>query len=136
MTKPPTEETTMAPRNNSKTKPEAKPATTKSAANASGIILAGKPWVVDLDELDADTLRDCVAITGRSEMQILNDTGTTPGRLALTNFVWLASRCAGEPLTIDEAFALVTPTVMTEGRPMTDAEVDAEVARIEARPQA
>jgi hypothetical protein len=120
------------------TKKTAPEAPTRDLSNVVGITLE-TDWVVDLDELDFDVLRECQAVTGRTEILIISDVQNQPGRVAFANFVWLASRSAGWPLTYEEAAAKATNAALMkalEAGPLSGIKLQAALeAQEAARPQ-
>lgn len=86
--------------------------------NVVGVSVLGVDYIVDLDELTADLLRETLDTTGRSEIQIVIDLNSQPGRLSLANFLWLATRSAGKWITFDSAFKLANTAAMRSSQPL------------------
>ena len=104
--------------------------------NVVGAIVLGVNYLVDLDDLTADLLRECLDTTGRSEVQIVIDLNGVPGRLSLANFVWLALRASGKWVTYDAAFKLASPAAMRSATALLGEALEkAVVASREAHPQ-
>jgi hypothetical protein len=117
------------------TKPT-KPTSGRNIDNCVGATINGIDYVVDLDELTADLLRECDDTTGRSEVQIVVDLNSRPGRLSLANFVWLATRAAGKWISYDDAFALASPTAMRTAKALIGPALAKAVEKAgEAHPQ-
>ena len=107
-----------------------------STENVIGISVLGVDYLVDLDAMTADLLRECFDTLGKSEVQIVLDLNSQPGRLYLANFIWLAVRSAGRWITFDDAFALANPEAMRSAKPLTGKKLAQSLAAArEAHPQ-
>jgi hypothetical protein len=117
---------------------ETAPATTPevNTENIVGASVLGVNYIVDLDDLTADMLRECWDTTGRSEVQIVLDLNSVPGRLSLANFIWLALNSSGKAVSYDAAFKLASPTAMRSAAALLGSALEAAVvASREAHPQ-
>lgn len=92
-----------------------------------GAILDGVTWVFDPAVLTMADLEEIEVFTGRTEVQVLTDIGERPGRIALRNFLFAASRSMPgvEPLSLEEAFAKATHSAMSGGKHLSGEELAA-----------